>query len=192
MADTSVEPNAPVWGEPPASGDLEGRVQRLEDVVATLCNTQPIEERLRERIIEQLRPEVQRLVQRPGEVPPEGGPALGELGESPDGQVPPTEPPAAAPAPPVSFLRDLWGDIRTFWRMVRDPLFPMSWSVVVMPVLAVLYLIWSRVFGFSSIPILGAIFDFIGIFVVTYLVYKVLARELRRYRDTMARWGRPV
>ncbi len=205
MAETTMEPAVPPWTGPGAE-ELEQRLQRLEDVVASLCDTQVLEERVRDRVLEQLRADIEELKKQRGEKQ--------QVDTKPDGEAAPkaepqiaqqiAQPPVAAlagpgrqPVPPPpepmrSLLREFSWELRTLFQMVRDPFYRLSWSARLVLLLPATYILWSMLFSFpEGIPIIGPPLRFILSFVIAYgtayVVFKVFARELRRYREFTTR-----
>lgn len=209
MTRTMIAPDDPTWGQQPSAEELDQRIQRLEDVIASLCDTQGMEERVRLRILEQLRAQG---VSRPGEPPPASSPpptgtegdAHSVAGETaapgPTGfwywfktmfvadQPRPASDTASAARPrePV-LIAEMLSDIRTLFRLIRDPMYTMSWTAKIVPVCALIYvlwpfdLIWEPAVS-SGIPVVGFLDDL----VVAWIGFKVLGREIRRYRSSHA------
>jgi hypothetical protein len=161
----------------PELDELESRVQRLEDVVAALCDTQALEERITSRVAEQ-------LARRP---PEESPAAVAPPAPVAEHAAAPGPTPAAASRSAWGFfdlplLGDVWWDLRMTWRLLRDPLYQVSWIGRLVPLAALAYLVigsvWAAVAG-QGIPVLNLLDDL----VVTYIGLKVLGREVRRYHD---------
>ncbi len=195
MAETTMEPAVPPFANP-GGEELEQRLQRLEDVVAGLCDTQVLEDRVRERVLEQLRAEIETLKGQKA-----AKPAAEEFtdGESSPKPLPRSEPPLAAlaaasrpvpppPEPTRSLFREVAWETRTLFQMVRDPFYRMSWAAKLVLLLPMGYMLWSLIVGFpAKIPLIGYVLDFVIISVIAYVVYKVFGRELRRYREFTTR-----
>jgi uncharacterized membrane protein YkvA (DUF1232 family) len=157
--------------------ELEQRIQRLEDVVAQVCDSHEIEQRVR-RAVAQLQTD--------------GGQAIADLGTE-DSARRSQSALAALLASGLgwekSLLRDLWSDVTTFFQMIRDPLYSMTWTARVVPALALAYILWPwdllpELSGthFFSIPVICWLDDLFA----SYVGLKVLSRELRRYREFLA------
>lgn len=193
MAETTMEPAPPPWTGNPTAEELEQRLQRLEDVVASLCDTQGLEDRVRDRVVEQLRAEIEVLkAERPAPA------ADDQPAQKPrsSAELPPVaalaRPTPPTPEPTRSLLREFSWELRTLFQMVRDPIYRFSWPARLVLVLPAVYILWSSVFTFpENIPLIGPTLDFILNFAIcyatAYVVFKVFGRELRRYRDFTAR-----
>jgi hypothetical protein len=195
MAETTASPETPAWEGTNHVEDLEQRVQKLEDVVAAICDTQALEDKV-----------FQRVTARLSAVPtaPVAGHALthDELPPHPsEVEIAPPKPPVASfapvPVPPqgfawfteLSLLGEMWWEVRALSRMIRDPLYRVSWLCRIVPIAALLYVtVWGWIVSYQgwTIPVIGMLDDLL----VMYLGFKVLGRELRRYRQHEARYGR--
>jgi hypothetical protein len=84
--------------------------------------------------------------------------------------------------PASSLWRDLWWDVHTLWRLMRDPYYPKTTSFKVVPLFALFYVtIWPWLFTWGGL--VGSIMSFFVNAVVLYIAFKVIQRELRRYYD---------
>jgi len=200
MADTTMTPESPAWTPPPAAEDLEQRLQRLEDVVAAICDTQALEDRVVQKVTEKLST-TPAPAQSRDELPPHPSEAEFSLAK-PSGVS--KRPPTAALAPlnqayvppsgstwitELGLFGEIWREVRALFRMVRDPIYKMSWVARIVPLLCLLYVtVWSWIsaYFFGSIPVISMIDDL----VVIYIGLKILGRELRRFREHEARYGR--
>ena len=91
--------------------------------------------------------------------------------------------------PASSIWRDLWWDLRTAWRMVRDPYYPMSTACKVVPLFALFYVtVWPWFSAWSGI--VGTIMNYLVNAVVIYIAFKVIQRELRRYYEFAEKYRR--
>lgn len=197
MLQTSSEPGEGVpAAEAPAHGaePLEQRVQRLEDAVAALQDTRPLEERVVERVS-------QRLGITPPKPEPEPEPRTEYMVTAARRTSPPppdglsTQDVAAVsprPAPPVLLrhpwlLFDLLGELRAMVRMFFDVRYHVAWSTRV-TVLVLLPLIFTSGWWcpFAYIPFLGSLVEKVVDLVLAFFAYKALSREARRYRDLKA------
>ena len=192
MSETAASSELASWSSGPTVEELEQRVQRLEDVVATLCDTQAMEERLRIRLLEQLRKEPIDMAPRPVESRVERPVATAEpsslAAQIFDAQLPPEMPlatleprsPLAQAKPDLSALTifgEMWWEARTLVRMVRDPLYTLSWMARTAFVLPLIYVLWHYLVGFMFYPVEVAV-----VFLMCYVIFKMLGRELRRYQ----------
>jgi hypothetical protein len=176
---------------------LEQRVHRLEDAVAALQDTHIMEERITEQVI--------------GRVGRPAGPAATGIidanqhpaaAQAPDGTAP-AEAPAAAPAPeppPRSWaFVETFRDIRTAFRMFFDHRYRASWSAyLALMILAYvlvsqwLWTLWGVVpligllAGPMHLTFIGTILDKAVGLVLALFAFKLLHRELRRYREVSA------
>ncbi len=92
--------------------------------------------------------------------------------------------------PPSSLIRDLWWDIRTGYRMIRDPLYPMTFLGKVVPIVALLYMtVWPLFSSWTGI--IGTVMNGLVYILVLYLAFKVIQRELRRYYEFAEKYQRP-
>ena len=159
------------WDVGPSLDDLEQRVQRLEDVVAAICDTQALEERVLAKLQTRLQEMQQTSTQaqqptEPSPVPPTGGGGSG-VGIAVDS---------------LSLFAELWHDVRTFWRMLRDPLYRMSWTGRLVGLLPLGYAIWTTLGGFRNLFGLLYLVDLALFLPFVFVAFKVWGRELRRYR----------
>lgn len=187
MSETTVDTAQPSWMGPNPVEDLEQRVQRLEDVVAAVCDTEALETRVASRVTEKLRAEAEQAKGPPHLI---GSTPVGGFGVDPR---PPAAPRATwvPPTGEMSFLGEIWWDARMLFQMIRDPLYRMSWAAKVVPVLALLYVtVWAAIAptisAWPTIPLIGYLDDLL----VVYLGLKVLGRELRRYQAFLTSHGR--
>lgn len=90
---------------------------------------------------------------------------------------------------PSSLWRDLWWDLRTAWRMVRDPAYPMTTACRVVPAFAIFYVtIWPLLSSWSGV--IGTVMNYFVNAIVIYVAFKVVQRELRRYYDFAEKYRR--
>jgi hypothetical protein len=91
--------------------------------------------------------------------------------------------------PPSSIFRDIWWDLRVGYRMIRDPIYPMTLAGKVIPIFALLYLtIWP---WFSSwTGLIGTVMNGLVYILVLYIAFKVIHRELHRYYDFAVKYRR--
>ncbi|HQR08128.1 MAG TPA: hypothetical protein PLN21_14970 [Gemmatales bacterium] len=91
--------------------------------------------------------------------------------------------------PASSLWRDLWWDVRTAWRMVRDPYYPMSTACKVVPLFALFYVtVWPWFSAWSGI--VGTVMNYLVNAIVIYIAFKVIQRELRRYYEFAEKYRR--
>jgi len=91
--------------------------------------------------------------------------------------------------PPSSIFRDIWWDLRVGYRMIRDPIYPMTLAGKVIPIFALFYLtIWP---WFSSwTGLIGTVINGLIYILVLYIAFKVIHRELHRYYDFAVKYRR--
>jgi hypothetical protein len=91
--------------------------------------------------------------------------------------------------PPSSIVRDIWWDLRVGYRMIRDPIYPMTLAGKVIPIFALIYLtIWP---WFSSwTGLIGTVMNGLVYILVLYIAFKVIHRELHRYYDFAVKYRR--
>jgi hypothetical protein len=199
MFQTTPEPpegaaGADAPGHPAES--LEQRVQRLEDAVAALQDTRPLEDRVIERVSEQLgitvprrepdpRTEHMITAERRTAAPPADGVSTQE--------TPPLPPQGTSPliARHPWLLFDLLGELRAMVRMFFDVRYHVAWStrVTVLILLPLIFLSgwWCPL---AYVPLLGPVVEKVVDLVLAFFVYKALSREARRYREIRAASGR--
>jgi hypothetical protein len=199
-----LEPPAPeaVPGRPPARGrrgDLEDRVRKLEAAVGELKESAVTEEVVTDRVLARL--QAMATAPRPlagpsGVLYDETGPVAG----SPAADAPP--PPKGAvlqpPRPPEDparrswFLAQLWAEFRLLARMYFDPRYRVSRTAqLVVPV--VLGLFALNYFAFSvwfSVAVISPVAERVVCVLLGVFLYKVLVRELTRYRGVLDYWAK--
>lgn len=153
--------------------ELEDRLHRLESALAALQDTQLMEERLVERVAAKVTTPSRTAGWRAGAA------ALFCNGAD----IVPLQPPKAVNAGRLFY--GLWDEFRTFWRMLFDHRYRMSFTGVVGPIaIIVCYLLSWLVVG--SIPLVGWMLDRLFAVVLAVLLYKILSREVARYRSMFA------
>jgi hypothetical protein len=177
---------------------LHLRVRRLEDAVAALQDTNLMEDRLVERV-------VQRIDHAPDPFAPSGGLLMGaarmllpktiDAASAGEPLVPAADGPAngaptveGTPAGRPSWvLVEVVRDFRAIGRMLMDYRYRMSWTgrVVVPAAIAVAVLSWWLLSG--SFLGVGTVIDKTIDVVLVVVVYKVLGREVQRYRELLSR-----
>ena len=211
----TVKPSPPATSSAPAQL-LEDRVQRLEDAVALLthhvqwdeADTTTQEPLARIAHIPVPDPLEEKPAPRAMPIPPPPTASLADFtlpafAEPPAVRVstltsvlrpiqsvlPATTTAVNRLLPASSLWRDLWWDIRTTWRMFRDPYYPMSTACKVVPLFALFYVtIWPWFSAWSGI--IGTIMNYIVNAIVIYIAFKVIQRELRRYYEFAEKYRR--
>lgn len=211
----TVKPSSTVSASVPATL-LEDRVQRLEDAVALLTHhvqwdesdsttPEPVARIKHESVPDHL---TDTLAPRAMPIPPPLTASLAEfaLPSYAEPKVARVSPLAGVLQPiqsalplatstvnrllPASSLwRDLWWDVRTAWRMVRDPYYPMSTACRVVPLFALFYVtVWPWFSAWSGI--VGTVMNYLVNAIVLYIAFKVIQRELRRYYEFAEKYRR--
>jgi hypothetical protein len=183
------------------TSNLEPRLQRLEDALATMQDQQLMEERVLERVLERFaQPGAARLLRPAGEVVIDAvRPALSAarttaIPMGPDRLPPPTDPNRAGK--PLWLGFELYHELRTMVGMFFDARYQLSPTARYAPlvILVLMSLAWLY-FDFTAIT--GAtryfwlpLYKLIDIGFVLVL-YKILSRESVRYREYVAIFSRP-
>lgn len=192
-----------------ADDTLEQRVRRLEEMMARLSrddsatvDPSPLESQPPRAVPDPFRNAATtgpRPVPRATQIPPVPTASLAEFAlppPVPDASYRPLQRglPLASHVlhrvlPPSSIVRDLWWDLRTGYRMLRDPSYPMTFAGKVVPLLAFFYVcIWPWFSAWTGL--IGTLLSGLVNIVVLYVAYKVIQRELRRYYDFSQRYRR--
>jgi hypothetical protein len=181
--------NSSYPGDPPNGSlrVLEQRVHRLEDAVAALQDTRQLEERLVQRVTER--------VSRPALGGREASGLVIEarrhllpaaLGLIPSAtEAPAAGPPGAAPLRQSWLILDAYSEARAIFRMFVDPRYRMGrWTwLAAVGLLAAILTSWIWLPGTSILPgVVGTLLVKMVDLVLAFFLYKVLAREARRYR----------
>jgi hypothetical protein len=162
---------------------LEERVQRLECLVATLQDARQMEERVADRVAEQvenrLRPAPPRatVMEMTRELLPAAleSARLGTNGpETASGQ--------SARSRASWLLLEFYDEVRAIFWMFLDTRYRMTWTCRLLPV-SILVLILFGWFLLGSLPLVGALIDKLFDIVLIAIGYKVLSREAGRYRQ---------
>jgi hypothetical protein len=177
--------------EPPErlTVSLEARVARLEDVVATLQDTQHLEERVSERVSAQLAANSRQkgnsskiILEASRQLLPVALQTVREQTNEADA--------AAGPALKHHpwLLFDALAEARAMFRMYFDRRYRVSWIARMAPLLGCILLVLSWLL-LSGIWLVGPILDKAFDLVLAFVVYKVLHREVQSYRFAMADLG---
>jgi hypothetical protein len=160
---------------------LEQRVQRLEDAVASLQDTRPLEERISERV-------AARFQLRPGPPPDVADKVVTSLPPPPVPNPLPSAagpPPASVLAPHSWLLFDVLTELRAMVRMFFDVRYNVAWTtrltVIVLAVLLALSEFWLKFLPCASIWLVGEVLDKLVVVALAFLIYKALSREAQRY-----------
>jgi hypothetical protein len=172
---------------------LEQRVCRLEDAVATLQDTRPLEERIAERVSRRLKRGLQRDsasgIQESGNTFSTGRallPAALELIRENSVGAEQGSSNRFKYFPRPWFLFETYAELRTMIRMFLDPRYRATWSARVIPLalFAMILTSWIWVPGTAILPTsLMTIVDKVIDLLLAFLAFKILVREARRYRE---------
>jgi hypothetical protein len=188
----------PANGTSPRVAALEDRVRRLEDVVASLQDTRPLEE----RVLEGLTARLERA-RNPSDLANSAGliidagrrllpAAVGALQEgvnAADAEAQAQARGAAGSNRRPWLLFEVYADLRTMMRMYVDPRYRMGWQGRILPV-ALLGAIVTSWFWLPGTATLGAISSALGTLymkafdlAIAFVLCKVVHREVQRYRE---------
>jgi hypothetical protein len=167
---------------------LEHRVLRLEDAVAQLQDTQPIEERVAERVADRIgRNRTHPVRDTTGIIIEAGRHLLPATLASVQDPSSTSEPPSAKPS--INWTGLLWEllvELRAIFFMFVDPRYRLGWPTRILSILLVVAIATSRFWPpMSMLPdMIAAILDKIVDLALSYVLWKVLIHESRRYRQT--------
>jgi hypothetical protein len=169
---------------------LEQRVRRLEDAVAQLQDTRPLEERVVERVTAKARLNATR--ETAGSKPDLPPPPPPEPVRPPIVATPVVTAPPSSPLTLLGLVLDSLSELRSMTYMYLDRRYRMPWTGYTLPplvlVLIVTSLFWfpglSWVFNFS--PMAGALANVPIVLLLSYFWYRLLTWEAKRYRDAVA------
>jgi hypothetical protein len=177
--------------EPAPNGpSLEERVQRLEQIVASLQDTHALEERVAERVTAQVSPgggngvreSVGLLVEAGRQVIPAAVGVLADAGRSSAPR------PVATPATrPPWLLVDIWAEARAIVRMYLDRRFRLTWQARILPIIliAAIATSWIWIPGTAILPsIISSLIVKAVDLLLALVLFKVLHREVTRYQAT--------
>lgn len=146
---------------------LEQRVRRLEETLASLQNVDGLEERIAERVRSRLQSQI--------------------MAEFPQG-VPLDAPLGLPPLPARWLLGDLWADLRDLVAMWMDHRYRVAWMTqFFLLVLVALILTSHWWFPPSWILGVGPFLDKGLDLVLAFGAFKILSREVRRYRRAVGK-----
>ncbi len=183
---------------PSAPDSVELRIRRLEEAVAGLQDTRQIEDRVVERVSDKFdSTSGQRIRESSGFLAEAGRhilpAALGLSSESFGGSS--TNAPGTAPARRAWWLFEAYDDLRSMVRMYFDQRYRrhMTWGAFLTPFVLVSCVLLVWFWMPTSIPFVGwalAVLDRIIDVLLAFFAYKILSRELIRYRQMMAGYSR--
>jgi hypothetical protein len=168
---------------------LELRINRLEDAVAHLQDTQSLEARVVERVTERLQSHEATNARDVAGVIVDASrhllPALASNATSDNSGV------KAAPAKRNSTLRRPWllvemlAEVRAIFRMFVDPRYHLGWRGRVAPIVLIVVILTSSFWvPGTSLTIVGPLFDKCLNLILAYMLFKILTHEARKYRET--------
>jgi len=193
ISEQPAVPNRETAVPQPENGHLalEQRVRRLEDAVATLQDTCPLEERIVERVSRRLNRGPTHALQESGGVLNAGRQLLPAALHLIRTKADDAERRAPSGQPGRAWLFfDAYAELRTMVRMFFDPRYLSTWPTRIVP-LALLALIlmliltsWIWLPGTSILPTsIMTIVDKIVDVALAFLAFEILQREARRYRE---------
>jgi len=171
---------------------LEERIRKLEVELAELKDTRQLESRVAARVSDHIAAELAPAV---GTAPSAG---LSEIGKRLLGAIQPPPPRTLSPRPagkrPGWLLLELLAEARVILRMYFDPRYRMTWVGRVVPIVMLLGFLGADSVIALVLPIVGSILIKIAVIgflliktvelLFAYVLFKVLAQEARRYRET--------
>jgi hypothetical protein len=164
---------------------LEQRVQRLEDAVAQLQDTRPLEDRVVERIEKQVnRGRSLPVVDTTGMVIEAGRRLLPFVTASPPTEG--SEPAGNAASTRPWLVWDLFADLRAMLSMFVDPRYKLGWVTRIVPLVLLVAIATSSFWPpMSMLPeSIRWIPDKVVDLIFAYVLWKILIHEARRYRQT--------
>jgi hypothetical protein len=165
---------------------LEARVARLEDVVASLQDTQHLEERVTERLSAQLSAKRKKSDSSPSIILEAGRQLLPAALQTVREQTDVADVASGRPLQHHPWLIfDALAEARAMFRMYFDSRYRVSWIARITPLLGCILLVLSW-FLISGIWLVGPIIDKCFDLVLAFVVYKVLHREVQSYRLAIA------
>jgi hypothetical protein len=205
MNDDGVPTPSPAPNPPPASADpaeaLEQRVRRLEDALAELQDTRPLEERVAERVTQRVVPRLPapslELPERQRDSAPVVVnatrrllPAALSLVRSPRPKTPTGPGTADVTTPDLRtpwFLFECVAELRAMWRMILDPHYRLTWPARAVLLGVIPFIVTSSFWvPFTGLPLVGTIFDKLIDLALAFFAWKVLGREVALYRRAIA------
>jgi hypothetical protein len=169
-----------------AVGDLQRRVTRLEDALASVQDTGLLEERVCERVARRLErgareAESRHLLVGAGQ---HLLPTALHLMRDASGST--AEPLPGEQQGRPWFLYDLYAEGRAIVRMYLDRRYRLPWLPRVVPLILLAAILTSSVwFPGTSISVVGTIIDKAVDLLLAFCAFKILSREARRYRAAL-------
>lgn len=180
----SAEPNTT---DPAALESLQERLQRLESAIASMQDVRAIEERVTERVRQQIEPVI-----KDGAARTEDRIADSKYRTKSSPRLPAVAPDLPLPAS-LNALRhswliiDMWRDLVVIVRMFLDVRYHVGWLtrmavLVLVPVILTSHW-WSPL---AYVPFVGDILDKLSMLLLAFFLYQALSREAFRYRTWKA------
>ncbi len=180
---------------PSAPDSMELRIRRLEEAVAGLQDTKQIEERVVERVSDKLSRVSNSGFQESPSFLKEAGrhilpSALGIAAESATSAD--SRKHSGASPRRAWWLFEAYDDLRAMTRMYSDYRYRrhMTWTAFLTPFVFVACILLVWFWMPTSIPVLGTLLDKVVDVLLAFFAYKILSRELIRYRDMLAGYSR--
>lgn len=149
--------------------EVEQRLRRLESAVAALQDTQLMEERVADRVVQKSKRSPLSALRDTATVVVDAGKAL--------------VPKASSTTPPAEnagwLLVDLWSEVRTFGRMLFDHRYPFSYAGRFGPVIIICAYVFCWLFMGG---VFGSLLERVIDIVLAFILYKIMSREVQRYR----------
>jgi hypothetical protein len=162
---------------------LEQRVQRLEDAVASLQDSGPLEERITQRVADRLQ----------GRAAPATGLADKVSATRPAPPPPTGKPFLSAPSVGPQVARQTWlifdvlAELRAMVRMFFDVRYHVGWSTrLTVLVLVPLLFLWHWWVPLTGVWLFGPLLEKSVDLVLAFFIYKALSREAQRYREAQS------
>jgi hypothetical protein len=177
---------------PPVNESLDLRVRRLEEAVAGLQDTRQIEDRVVERVSDKLSRNPAHAIQESASFLANAGRHILPLsrGKVSNSEKATLSTPSVSARPPW-WLFEAYADLRSVVRMYFDSRYRrhMTWTAFLTPfvLLACILIVWFWMP--TSIPLLGpglAFLDKVVDVLLAFFAFKILSRELYRYREMIA------
>jgi len=170
-----------------AVGELDRRVTRLEDALASVQDTGLLEERVCERVTRRLErstgggTESRHLLVGAGQhLLPAALNLVRDASDSTSAQF------HGEQAGRPWFLYDLYAEGRAIVRMYLDRRYRLPWFTRVVPLVLLVAILTSSVwFPGTSISVVGTIIDKVVDLLLAFCAFKILSREARRYRAAL-------
>jgi hypothetical protein len=203
QAPTADNPQ-PATGDAPRDGAaarveaLEGRVRRLEDALAALQDTRALEERVVERVAAKVGPgDPNGLRESAGLIMEAGRHLLPAAAGALAGGADAAEAHARAQAQPAApgrrpwLLFEVYAELRAMVRMYVDPRFRLTWQARLLPLVLLvaiatsgLWLPGNDFLNKITLNIVGTLYEKVVDLALAFVLFKVLHREVSRYRQS--------